>query len=119
MRYSPLLLAGITLFPHTTVAAQTACVGHFYNRSNFQWSITGQDGTKASLVIAPNTTADIPWGAATSVVISGTITGRPYTRQFQIQAIDGCVIILHQGNTGNVTLNKPTNGDVTTCLGSC
>lgn len=108
-----------SLFVCSISEARGACVGHFNNRSNYQWSISGYDGDKANLIIAPNTAAEIPWGSATSVVISGTITGRPYTRQFQVHAADGCVVIEHQGNTGNVTLNKPSNGDVVTCVGNC
>lgn len=108
-----------SLFACCLSAAEGACIGHFNNRSNYQWSISGYDGDKANLIIAPNTTAEIPWGSATAVVISGTITGRPYTRQFQVQAANGCVVILHHGNTGNVILNKPTDGDVVTCVGNC
>lgn len=112
--------AGLVLL--ATMASQpthAACVRHFYNRSNFQWSIAGYDGSKSSLIIAPNTTIEIPWGSATIVTISGNIPGRPYVRQFQVQAADDCVLIAHEGNTGNVTVNKPTNGDVATCVGGC
>jgi hypothetical protein len=96
-----------------------ACVTHFYNASNFQWSIAGFNGPQSNLIVAPNTTVEIPWGTATAVIIGGEITQRAYTRQFQVQASGDCFIILHPGNTGNVILNKPGNGDVTTCTGNC
>ena len=100
-------------------SAPAACVRHFYNRSNFQWSISGFNGAKSSLIVAPNSTVEIPWDSSSVVTISGEIPGRPYVRQFQVQSVEDCVVIQHQGNTGNVTLNKPTNGDITTCAGGC
>lgn len=108
-----------TLLAGWLSTARGACIGHFNNRSNYKWSISGYDGAKANLIIAPNTTADIPWGPATSVVIGGDIPGRPYTRQFEIHAAGGCVIIQRKGNAGNVILNKPSKGDVVTCVGGC
>lgn len=118
MKFCKSTIAGFALA--AAIPTYATCIRHFYNRSNFQWSIAGFSDDKSSLIIAPNTTVEIPWGASsTGVTISGNIPGRPYVRQFQIQLDGDCVVIEHQGNTGNVTLNKTTNGDVTTCVGGC
>jgi len=78
------LLITIAFLTCSVSVTEAVCVGHFNNRSNYQWSSSGYDRDKGSMIIAPNTSADIPWAAATTVVISGAITGRAYTRQFEV-----------------------------------
>lgn len=101
------------------VDASGSCVTHFYNNSDYEWSISGYDTGASPLVVSPHTTIDIPWGTSTEVTIGGNIPNRAYIKSFQVEAQQNCVTILHQGNTGNITLNKPGNGDVTTCAGGC
>ena len=57
--------------------------------SNYQWSISGYDGTQNKFMIAPGATVDIPYANATAVVISGYVPNRTYTKQFQLQAGSG------------------------------
>lgn len=101
--------------------SQTApsCTTHFYNKSNFQWSIYNFDGQKTSLLIQPNTTVEIHWGNTSAVTIGGNIPSRPVVKQFQIQIVDGCVVLQSQGPASNLLLNKPSKGDITTCVGGC
>jgi hypothetical protein len=119
MKRLALFISPIVIASSALAQSSASCVTHFYNKSNFPWSISNFDSTKTSLVIQPNTTASINWGTTTEVTISGNIPNRPYVRQFQVQAAGSCVTIQHQGNTGSVMLNKPGAGDVTTCAGGC
>ncbi len=110
----------ICLLVPGVLQAQSGCVRHFTNRSNYSWSISGYDGAQSKLVIAPNTTVAIPYGNADKVTISGYIPNRPYTKQFDVQSTpDSCYEILHQGPVGYITLNKTQAGDVVTCSGGC
>lgn len=110
----------ICLLIPDALQAQSGCVRHFTNRSNYSWSIAGYDGPQSKLIIAPNTTVAIPYGNATVVTISGYIPSRPYTKQFGVQSTsDSCYELLHQGPVGYITLNKTLNGDVITCSGGC
>ena len=99
--------------------ANAACVTHFYNNSDYEWSISGYNNGQPSLVVSPHTTVEIQWANSSEVTIGGNIPNRPYVKSFQVQAQQDCVTILHQGNTGNITLNKPGAGDITTCAGGC
>ena len=102
-----------------TLGAQT-CTSHFTNQSNYQWSISGYDGTPTKLVVAPGQTVVIPYGTTTSITVSGNIPNRPYTKQFQLQAgAAGCYTVLYTGNPGYVKINKPNPGDIATCVGGC
>jgi hypothetical protein len=103
----------------STDAANAACTTHLYNNSDYQWSVSGFNADKTTIIVSPHTIADIPWGVSTEVIISGNIPARTYIRSFQVQAQQDCITILHQGNTGNVTLNKPNPGDIATCAGGC
>jgi hypothetical protein len=107
----------------TTVSAQSqsnpVCVTHFYNQSNYKWSIYNFDGRKDTLFIPPNTTVTISWGTTSAVTISGSIPNGPYRQQFQVQQANSCVVIQSQGATGSLLLNKPGSGDITTCAGGC
>ncbi len=114
-----LIAAFVAMSGSMVFQASAACTRHFYNKSNFAWSISGYDGPKSSLVIQPNSTAEIPWGAFSTITIGGNISGKPFGRQFKVRMLDGCVFIGHHGPTGPVTLNKFQNGDVTTCAGGC
>jgi hypothetical protein len=119
MRYFASLLTALVLVLCLQSTSFAACVTHFYNQSNFPWSISGYNGTNSNLVVAPNTTVEIQWATSTSVVISGAIPNRPYVRQFQVEPSGACFLILSPGNTGIAFINTPTNGDVTTCSGNC
>ena len=104
----------------TALQAQSGCVRHFTNRSNYTWSIAGYDGAQSKLMIPPNTTAAIPYGNAGSITISGYIPNRAYTKQFDVQGTpDSCFELMHQGPVGYITLNKTQTGDVVTCSGGC
>ena len=118
LRLQPAL--AIFLLTPGAIQAQSGCVRHFTNRSNFTWSIAGYDGPQSKLMIAPNTTVAIPYGNATTVTISGYIPNRPYAKQFDVQSTpDSCYEIVHQGPAGYITLNKTQSGDVVTCVGGC
>lgn len=120
MRVNWKVIAISLLLAAGSVQMQAGCVRHFTNRSNFPWSIAGYDGMQSKLIIAANTTVEIPYGNAAKVTISGYIPNRPYTKQFQVQgSVDTCFEILHQGNPGYITLNKTQPGDVVTCAGGC
>jgi hypothetical protein len=105
----------------STALPQTApsCTTHFYNKSNFQWSIYNFDGQKTSLLIQPNTTVEIQWGNTSAITIGGNIPNRPVAKQFQVQSVDGCVVLQSQGPASNLLINKPNKGDITTCTGGC
>ena len=118
-RYFALLMLLAFCISAAPAQSAPACVTHFYNKSNYQWSIANFDGKNTSLLIAPNSTIEIHWSATNSVTIGGNVPNRPYIRKFEVQAVDSCVTIQHQGATGNVSLNKPGNGDITTCAGGC
>jgi hypothetical protein len=95
------------------------CTTHFYNKSNFKWSISNFNGLNTSLMIQPNSTLAIVWGNTATVTISGDIPHRPYVKTFQVQVMNGCVVLQSQGPTAGTFLNQPSNGDITTCSGGC
>jgi hypothetical protein len=95
------------------------CVTHFNNQSNYRWSIYNFDGKKTALFIPPHAIMTIGWGMTSTVTISGDLPSGAFKQQFPIQQLNSCVIFQVQGSTGPVTLNKPGNGDITTCAGGC
>jgi len=121
MRLSCALLGILVSLPATSAWPQSppACVTHFYNQSNFQWSIYNFDGNERSLFIAPNSTVAINWGTTSAVTVSANLPNHPYLQRLQVQQSGSCVVIKQQGPPGPLSVNKPGNGDITTCTGGC
>jgi hypothetical protein len=109
----------VLLAPLAQSQSTPTCTTHFYNKSNFKWSISNFNGQNASLMIQPNSTLTIVWGNTNTVTISGDIPNRPYVKTFQVQVVNDCVVLQSQGPTGGLQINQPGNGDITTCTGGC
>ena len=112
------LLMSVALFGAAS-ETRAACISHSVNKSNYEWTIAGDAGPHSDQVIAPNTVADIAWGPTNRIAVGGNIPAHPYTHQFQIQVSGACVVIVKQGSAGQVTINSPANGGITTCAGGC
>jgi len=95
------------------------CISHFNNQSNYRWTIYNFDGKKGVLFVPPHAVVAIRWGVTTNVTISGETPQQSFKQQFSIQQMDSCVAFQLEGSAGPITLNKPANGDVTTCAGGC
>jgi hypothetical protein len=108
-------LAASSAHPQST----PVCTTHFYNQSNFQWNIYNFDGKKDTLFIPPNTTMAINWGTTSVITISGNMPNNLFKQQFSVQQANSCVVIQASGSNWPVSLNKPGNGDITTCAGGC
>lgn len=115
------VLFGILIFITVPARPQSppVCVTHFYNQSNFQWSIYNFDGRKSTLFIPPHATLAVNWGTTSAITVTANIPNHPYAQRFQVQQANSCVVIQSQGPAGSVLLNNPNNGDITTCAGGC
>lgn len=118
LRYVIAGALALAMSPATSQAAPV-CVTHFYNQSNFQWSISNFDGKQSTLFIPPHTTLAISWGITRRVVVAASLPNRPFTQQFEVQQADSCVVLRSQNTSGPASPNKPGNGDITTCAGGC
>jgi len=107
-----------TLAMSANAQSAPACVGHFYNKSNFQWSLFNFDGKKTFLKIEPNTSVDISWSVG-QVTLNANIPNRPFFKQITLQAAGSCPAFSEPGNFGPVMLANPTDLDITTCTGNC
>jgi hypothetical protein len=94
-------------------------VTHFNNHSNFRWTIYNFDGKMSAFFIPPHATMAIGWGTTRAATISGDLPKGAFRQQFSVQQLDSRVVFQVEGSSGLVTLNKPSNGDVTTCAGGC
>jgi hypothetical protein len=95
---------------------------HFYNNSNMSWDLH-MDKSTCSLPNGPNVKdCTVPPGGVAELHYSNWVNGGDMF-QFYGYGSFGFVVnptnchIEHpnQGNTGNVALNAPATGDVTTC----
>jgi hypothetical protein len=114
------VLPAVLLFLMTAVAQpqSAVCSTHFYNNSNYKWSIYNADGQRNTLFIQPNTTVTINWGTTSAITVTGYIPSHPYKQQLQVQPANSCVV-LQPYSSSALTVNKPGNGDFTTCAGGC
>lgn len=106
----------------TTVAHPQSgpiCVTHFYNVSNFQWSIYNADGKRSAIFIPPQSTVMIAWGPTNVVTLHGDLGSKSFTQQYTVTQANSCVMIQAPAPSAQVTVNKPGNGDITTCAGGC
>ena len=93
---------------------------HFYNNSDRSWGLSFQKST-CSLPNGPNVSScTVPPGGVAEIHYVNVIAGGDYMTMygngfFQFSVTTVSCHIDHQGNTGNVVLNDPANGDVTTC----
>jgi hypothetical protein len=106
MKISTWLIAVIVCLLAFTGDAAAQCKRHFYNNSpvtfHFAPPITDVD---------PNSTADIIYLPIVTVMTVSSSYGK------HTFGLAGCKI-LHSGSTGEIAVNSPADGDVTTCGGS-
>lgn len=114
-------LLGVLTLMTSAAMPQSApvCMTHFYNQSNFQWSIANFDGRKSTLFIPPHTTLAISWGNTKDVLVFGNLPSHPYAQRFEVEPAGSCVVLRSRSSGELVSPNKPGNGDITTCAGSC
>ncbi len=101
-------------------AAFGACTTHFYNKSNYPWTVSHFDGTNTNLVVPANTTVDLSWKYTTRVTVSATIASRSFAREYRVvRGPSGCFTIANQNLNGFAIVNRPSVSDITTCTGDC
>lgn len=105
--------------------AKACATRHFYNNSSVTFSFSMMPDGSCSIGAYTGPVCIIPPGAAADIHYpdSGTYIGvasvdkggvYPGTR-FSVGGGPGACYIQHSGNTGNIVVNGPANGDVTTC----
>jgi hypothetical protein len=122
LRAALLLVAGISTSALASPAA--ACsTRHFYNHSDVTFTISflgsgvigscsyGNSGNVPSCEIPPGQTGELHYS---DVIGFLRISGPPVYPSGQFTILAGCSIE-HGGNTGNVVVNDPADGDVQTC----
>lgn len=120
MRCCALRATVLALFLALVPGAFADCTSHFYNQTNFPWTISGQDASNSQLVIPAKTTTEFHWSPlTTNIVISTTIHDHLYSMQFRAHRMAGCYVIVPRGNPGPLLLNRPAEGDITACVGRC
>jgi hypothetical protein len=95
---------------------------HFYNNSNWSWSLHLERST-CSLPNGPNVNdCEVPPGGVAEIHYANPIGGGDSISMdgygsfgFDVDIVSCHIEHPNQGNTGNVALNAPANGDVTTC----
>jgi len=101
-----------------------ACNGtrHFYNHTDDKVTITmfgkatcsiGSSGNIQKCDIPSGQTGELHWPELTEQPSSISMESRHFTLSYGVDA--SYCRLEHQGNTGNVVLNDPANGDVQTC----
>lgn len=123
-RMSTLVTAALVSLPLLGSAASACDTRHFYNNSPVTFDLSTGGDTKCSIgslgmeticVIPAGQTAEIHYGSTHPNI--AIFAPRNY-HIFPIHAFDvdpaSCKID-DSGNTGNIAVNVPTDGDVTTC----
>jgi hypothetical protein len=95
---------------------------HFYNNSNMSWDLHFEKST-CSLPNGPNVSScTVPPGGVAEIHYANPIGGGDFISMwgygsfgFDVDIVSCHIEHPNQGNTGNVALNGPANGDVTTC----
>jgi hypothetical protein len=101
-----------------------ACDGtrHFYNHTDAQVTITmyggatcsiGSSGNINTCVIPSGQTGELHWPQLSEGVSSISMQSPHFNLGYSVDA--SYCRLAHNGNTGNVVLNDPANGDVQTC----
>ena len=112
------------------------CERHFYNNSDGPWLVApsgniGCNGQKRGVAcnVLPNTTitlqyygtlnqrfdGDPQYADSSIALIAQNYYFDKFNRGKPLTVTEGCAYLLHSGSTGNVVLNGPANGDITTC----
>jgi hypothetical protein len=92
---------------------------HFYNNSNTSYYLHFDKST-CSLPNGPNVSdCTVPPGGVAEIHYANPIGGGDRfgmnSQGFDVNIVSCHIDHPNQGNTGNVALNEPANGDVTTC----
>ena len=120
----PSLVGFATLCSALLGSPASACeTRHFYNHSDFAWGIRLSGGATCSIgrvnkathcIIPPGQVADLHypdflanWGGSAVISHDGSVA--------QSFSYDASCKLKHDGNTGNLVLNDPADGDVQTC----
>lgn len=112
MKISAWLIAVVGCLLAFTRVAAAQCERHFYNNSSVTFHFTAPVSSLCYYCeVPPNSTSVIIYAP----VVSGMRIWSSYgTHSF---GLAGCKI-LHSGSTGEIAVNDPADGDVTTCGGS-
>jgi hypothetical protein len=115
MRFLTLLIAAIVLTTAwaADASAQCAVTRHFYNNSDYTWTISVKAGCGGLpyCAIRPHSTGKIQYNPVPLVPI--VVKSPIYSAGFLVQFCH----IVHQGNTGAIAVNDPADGDIQTCGG--
>jgi hypothetical protein len=110
------LLVIATVFWSTSGWAQRGCQRHFYNNSNYFWTVRlgvqARCNGSRSCQIAPFAVANLTYDNPDADMFI-TISSFNYNKTYWIGG--GACRIMHDGSTGLVALNSPADGDVVTC----
>src|ERR1700730_10789910 len=125
-RIPTLMAAGLTCLPLLGSPASAGCATrHFYNNSPVQFNVEfggrskcsiGSSGMQVVCKVPPGQTADLHYndGDVFPKISVSTPGSKIYPgRTFNVQGVS-CYID-HSGSTGNIAVNDPANGDVSTC----
>jgi hypothetical protein len=111
--------------------AQADCATrHFYNNTNTTFELSmgtpgtcsiGPSGNVSRCYVPPHGSAELHYPNGVSVS-SGALAVRSDDAElvyplmaFPVSVSPGRCYLNHDGNTGNITVNEPADGDVTTC----
>lgn len=116
----------------TNVMGAGRCTRHFYNNSDYWWAVglwdsgfCHIDGEPANenaniCMIPPHKVGVLDYintggnaGAFPRILVAGVWRGGNFRNSFTLRT-PGCYIN-HSGNTGNIVVNDPADGDVVTC----
>jgi hypothetical protein len=110
------------------MAGVGSCTRHFYNKSDYEWAVAminsgrcqtagGKSDPSGVCIIPPHGSAVLGYSnngsVGAQVLMAGAWKGGHYAGGFSLRTV-GCYIE-HDGNTGNVVLNDPADGDIATC----
>jgi len=111
------LVALLTCLPLAAATAQSCNPRHFYNQSDLTWTIEMQGGgactvgsstPQAQCSVGPKETAILNYNGSRALFMQSSVF-------FNSFPLEGCDYLWHHGDTGNVALNRPADGDVQTC----
>ncbi|MDO9297643.1 hypothetical protein [Bradyrhizobium sp.] len=95
-----------TLLSATNASAQFYCSRHFYNNSNYTWTVSN---AVVQRKIPPRTTQSLNYLSIGSQTLR--IRSPFYDQSFPVSFC----YLNHSGGTGYIAVNDPANGDVQTC----
>jgi len=116
-------MSALVLLMASSAAASACDSRHFYNHSDVFWTVSLQQGIcrppggpdAPTCGVPPGATAVLSYPDNPFAASAITITSSYYYPP-RIFFVDGVsCYINHDGNTGNIVVNDPANGDVQTC----